>query len=227
MTPPPPDRLAGFADGELDPASRRAVEDWLAADPEAADLLRDQEQFVPANADFWDRVEPPHPDEAAWAAVRNEIAARIRPAKRSPRRRAVAVAASVVLLAGVGIGAWLALGSRERPKAGDRPGAEIAAPPRAAPEALATAPREVPDPLAEFAVLPMAGTQDVLVDTAAGRTLDALPVADHPLPGDLPLARPGDVRIEAMGRRPDGTFPPLPWVSGTASEPPLIYAARR
>jgi hypothetical protein len=228
MTPPPPDRLAGFADGELDPDTRRAVEDWLATDPDAADLLRDQEQLIPANADFWERVEPPQPDELAWANVRNRVAARIRPPHRTSRRRAFAVAASVVALAGVGIGAWLAQGSRPLPKAGDPPGTEIATQPRVVPEALVVAPRAVnPDPLAEFAVLPMANSRDVLVDTAAGRTLEALPVADHPLPGDLPLAAPGDVRIGAMGRRPDGTFPPLPWVSGTASEPPLIYAARR
>lgn len=228
MTPPNPDRLAGFADGELDPASRREVEDWLAADPTAAEWLRDQERFGPANADFWERVEPSQPDAVAWANVRNAIAVQIRPAKSQPRRRAFAVAASVLLLAGVGLGAWLALGSREVPQPRQRPETEIVANPRLAPESLVVAPREVPaDPLAEFAVLPMASSRDVLIETVAGRTLEALPIADHPLPGDLNLAAPGDVRIEAMGRRPDGTFPPLPWMSGTASESPLIYAASR
>ena len=59
--------IAGYVDGELDEAARRRAEAWLANDPAAADALRDQEQFSPANRELWDAVAPPEPSPAAWA----------------------------------------------------------------------------------------------------------------------------------------------------------------
>ncbi len=227
----PHDRLAGYADGELDPPERRAVEEWLATHPEGAELLRAQEQFSPANTDFWKLVEPQQPDPAAWSAVRRRIADDLRPRPARRRHRGFAVAASVLLLAGIGVGAWLALATSgptnpEPREDSPSPAARTPIASRSTDsfEVLATVPREVPpDPLAEYAVLPMAEVRDVLVESAPGNSLTALPLSDHPLPGVLPLATPGDVRIEAMGRRPDGTIPPLPWMSGS----PMIYAAGR
>lgn len=224
---PPPDRpadftdLAGLADGELDPAARRAAEARVAADPAAAAELRGQERFSRANADFWAAVEPPAPAAATWAAVRTGIADRVRPAKRPPRRRAVAVAAAVLALAGIGLGAWFATGER-RPRVVPAPDVVNFPQPL---ESLAVAPREVVDPLAEFAVLPMAGPRDVLVAAVPGGSLDGLPAADHPLPDDLPLAAPGDVRIEAVGSA-DGMFPALPRIGMPRTGPPMIYAGR-
>ena len=83
MTPmesPNPDRvdawLAGHADGELDAATRHRVEEWLATDPQAAEILRDQESLSSGNAEFWSAVEPPTVSDAKWDAVCDAISRR-------------------------------------------------------------------------------------------------------------------------------------------------------
>ena len=88
MTPPDssraddrPEWLAGYADGELDEAARRRVEERLECDPAAADALRDQEQLSPANRELWDAVAPPEPSEAEWAVVTDRVADATLPAR--------------------------------------------------------------------------------------------------------------------------------------------------
>ena len=90
-------RLAGYADGELDQQTKRQVEAWVEADPEAAELLRDQEQFSTANTEFWSSVAPPQPDEAAWEAVRRAVADRLTPATVSQQPARGGTAPGLVL----------------------------------------------------------------------------------------------------------------------------------
>jgi anti-sigma factor RsiW len=95
---PSPEELAAFLDGELDPALRVQVEEWLAEHPEeSADLeeLSRLCRMVQATA-------PAEPAEAAWSAVLDRIEAAAAHAREVQFwRRAVVVgtAAAVLLLA--------------------------------------------------------------------------------------------------------------------------------
>src|SRR5436190_20928952 len=88
MTPRPDDLprewLAAYADGELCPPERARVEQWLAENPEARDLLEAQEALGPTNAEFWDAVRPPAPAPGAWAETARAFTDRTasRPARR-------------------------------------------------------------------------------------------------------------------------------------------------
>ena len=79
----PPNWLAAYADGELSAEDRARVEEWLAEDPEARELLDAQEALGPTNADFWNSVRPPSPSPGQWAGAFERIAPRMTPPRRA------------------------------------------------------------------------------------------------------------------------------------------------
>lgn len=188
MTPPDssraddrPEWLAGYADGELDEAARRRVEDRLARDPGAADALRDQEQLSPANRELWDAVVPPEPSPAAWGGVADRIAAAL--PRRTPGRPARRWGARLGGMAAAVVIGWTAYQGLNSP-----------APPSPAEIQPTTG---ADDPLAGFAVLPVAGPADVEILAVRGEFPDGFLVGEHPFPDRITLAGPGDVTLAA------------------------------
>src|SRR5690242_14731624 len=104
MTPliPTEDELHAYVDGQLDDGRRREVEAWLEATPEWAETVaawkRDAERLRAAHANPY--ALPP--------ALQLEPSA-IRRSLRARTRQRVALAAALVLTAGVGaVGGWVA-----------------------------------------------------------------------------------------------------------------------
>jgi hypothetical protein len=64
-TAPTPAQLAAYADGELGPADRAAVEAWLREYPEGHAQVEAQR----GPTELCRHAAPPEPDEAAWAAT--------------------------------------------------------------------------------------------------------------------------------------------------------------
>lgn len=161
---------------------------------------------------------PAEPGEAAWEEVRQRIherlAARESQRPRSGRRIALWAAVGAALTAAAAAVAWVVLGD-PAPLPDGAAVAEVA--PFAKPQA-APAPHDTqPDPLAEFAVLPMAGDDDVVLLRVPGDGW--LPVGAHPLPGELALATADEVELDD----PDEV-----WANVTQSpkDAPMIFAAK-
>lgn len=137
MTPPEPwpEILAAYADGELPPAERAAVERWLAAHPEDRALLRTQRELSPANEGFWAEAVPPLPSPREWAAVRAAIGRDLAPAPAGRRWGWTAAAAAAVVLA-IGAAVWVATRPGGPPESPDRPAADLALRPKPEPAPL-------------------------------------------------------------------------------------------
>ena len=91
--------LTALADGSLAPERRAALEARVAADPELADLLLEQQRAVALARAATAEVEAP-------PALRARVAAQQRPARRPPVHRgllAIGVAVAVVLAVAVGL----------------------------------------------------------------------------------------------------------------------------
>lgn len=82
-TPPTPEQLAAFADGELTATERSAMEDWLANHPAAVAEV----ECCRRVKDLMRQTAPTPPEPRAWAAVRAGIEARL----TQPRRRSFPV----------------------------------------------------------------------------------------------------------------------------------------
>jgi hypothetical protein len=240
---PPPDEfprelLAAYADGELDAAARERVERWLADHPEALDELHAQRELSPANAPLWERAEPREPSDAEWAVARRGIDDRLSAAVSGASRwRVAAWALAGLATAGVAAAvAWVALAPNNVPPPRDEPkavelvqappaGSEVAPHPReVAGVAPAPAPRSL-DPLAAFAVLPMATDDDVILDRVPNLQTGWLPVGRHPLPGLLILATEDEVHL--AGVAPSPAWPTGgPKMTTAPGDAPMIYAAK-
>lgn len=157
MTPPDPAR---YADGALDPTTRRAFD-------------------------------PAPPTRAEWKRVSDEIARRVLPRTRLAVRRK-RFAAALLAVAACAVCAILVWDGRN------------ATAPQNQPPQLANAIPE-PDPLAEFAVLPVASDDELRVATLRGDWGTGLVVGLHPLEGELLLATAGEVTV---GRAPVGMATP-------------------
>jgi hypothetical protein len=196
MKPPPdntnrdPDPLGAYADG----------------DPDAVRAMR-----------------PREPNEAQWEAVRLRIHAQLGGAARepegAPRRWRVGLwsAGAVTLAAAAAAVAWVVLAPPPPPSP---PTAPAVVETRPAPGEVAVAPlphEPQPDPLAEFAVLPIAGAEDVVLHRVPGDGW--LPVGAHPLPGAVELASPDDVELD----EPNPAWPSVTPAPGYA---PMIFAAK-
>jgi len=191
--------LAGYADGELDGAARDAVEQWLAEDPDAADALRDQEQFSPSNQEFWTTAAPPEPTPAEWAAVAGRIASACLPTGQPRYWRQWAVGAGGVAAAVLFV--WLATGR-----------ANIQPPP--------AGPVDPPDPTVVAEGLPAGTGKDSDTVAARGRTVEPSAAGDEPGLEVLTLAGPGDVVLESLADPAAGTI-------GAPGEAPMIFPRSR
>lgn len=226
-----PEHLAAYADGELDPGTRAAVERWLVDHPEAAGELLAQHQLSPSNWPFWQKAEPPLPSPAAWAAVRNGIvAAALNPPVTSSeptrgrwRRVGVWVTGGCAAAAvAVAIG-WVAVG----PPAVDR---GVSNPtPAAVPnpdvvEGPPTVPPAPEDPLTGLVVLPIASHADVEVQRVVGVGA-VFPVGEPPLIGPVVLATEDDVEVEEFDNHPGW---PLggPVTVPARGDAPMIFATK-
>jgi anti-sigma factor RsiW len=217
MTPsaPHPDErwlelLAAYVDDELDEPTRERVERWLAAHPEAKAELRGQKQFSPNNWRLWQKLEPPLPDDDAWAGVRDAVAARAdRKAEPAPAPArgygwkwvagglaAAVTAAAIVLSAGT---------SQKSPT----------------PAVRQTTPAD-DDPHGGVAVLPITTPGDVVFFRVPGNAASRLPVGATLTPGMLALASADDVRIEEA--EPSATWPTK--MTPGPGDMPMIFASK-
>ena len=172
--------LLAYADGVLNPVERAHVERYLAANPCARDLLADLEEIGPGNFDLWDIVEPPVPSDDDWDRTSQMISIMLpRPRRRWPKVVAATLAACAAAVVAVIM------------MVPDAPPAVARIDP---PKAVAAA-----DPLAEFAVLPMATRDDVMVSAVRGNAESGLVSVRSPLSDVLALATTDDVEIDAAG----------------------------
>src|SRR5687767_13413378 len=156
--------------------------------------------YVDGDPDAVRAAQPSEPSEAAWEEVRQRIHARLSAAReprhpRSGRRIALWTAVGAALTAAAAAVAWVVFSNPPVPPPGAR---DVVEAPKAP---VAPAPDTQPDPLAEFAVLPMAGDGDVVLHRVPGAGW--LPVGEHPLPGLLALATADEVELDD----PDEVWP--------------------
>jgi hypothetical protein len=165
--------LAAFADDELEPAARDAMQCWLTQHPDACHEIEAHQRLVRLYQD----VSPPEPSEAAWTSALAGIHSRALPVgRRLPRRIlrwSIGLAATAALIA------LLALAANRQLRGPD------------------VAPTDTLDP-----PLPIASADDVIITSLddADRGLFVvgdLPILDEP----LPLVSHGDV--EVVGLKPD------------------------
>ena len=206
MTPPrpddlPPEMLAGYADGELGPADRARVEDWLADHPGDWDSLDAQSFFSPLNGDLWEAVRPPALLPGDWRKTLAGIDRAARPSSLLLRGlgTAVALAAAVVVLA-VGLDDPPCRPPCERI---DMPCHSAADDSEEAPFAIAKA--------EEIEIFSMP-------ESAAGAIVVGLPPLGDSL---LLLARPSEVVFHSVGPDSAGRFPDVPTDVNAA---PMIWA---
>jgi hypothetical protein len=240
MTPPaspdpiPAELLAAYADGELDPETRAAVERWLHEHPGAIEELRAQRELSPLNAALWDRAGPVEPSEEVWAAVGQGIADALHPPTdvKQPRGRGWRVAAWLLGgLTAAGAAAavgWLAFGllAPRQPSDEPKPPESVKHTPAVAPapRAVAAAPRRA-DPLADYPVLAMATDDDVILERVPEFPAGWLPVGRHPLQGVLVLASEEEVLLGDVD--PSPAWPTGgPRITTAPGDAPVIYAAK-
>lgn len=153
---------------------------------------------------------PSEPTDAQWDAVRRAIHARLQnapaPAREGKRWRGRALVAGAAVLATVAASVlWFALApvAVKNDVAESRP--------------VPPAPDVQPDPLAEFAVLPIAAADEVDLRRVPGSGV--LPVGADPLPDVLVLATAREVELDD----PDSAWPVVAPAPGDA---PMIFAAK-
>jgi len=164
---------------------------------------------------------PREPSEDEWEATRLRIHSRLSDSASLPgRRRRVAfwVALGSTLTAAAASLAWMVFPA-PAPKNAPAPEFVETTPANTAPDTpTAPAPHEPqPDPLAEFAVLPMAGSDDVVIHRVPGDGW--LPIGNTPLPDSLSFATPDDVEVEDANQS-------WPKVTPSPKDVPMIFAAK-
>ena len=154
---------------------------------------------------------PREPSEAEWDAARRRIQARVNPPHPPTPRRAVAfaLAGAAALAAVAATVAWAVFNLAAPPKNPQGPEVAEVTP---APD-----PPVAPAPHAEFAVLPMASAEEVVLHRVPGDGW--LPVGAHPLAGALALATAAEVELDDPG----AAWPNVTPAPGFA---PMIFAAK-
>jgi hypothetical protein len=210
MTPRTPDDLpsnwlAAYADGELSPEARARVEQWLAEDPEARELLDAQESLGPNNTEFWNAVQPQLPSPDQWSSAFERIAPRSARARRAwagwlGTAGLLATAATLIL----------ALPGPQNPC--------LDAPP--------DIPLVVPGSTADDEPFAMASAEEVRIISLPEAAARLLLVGEHPL-GDsvVLLAQADEIVYFGVGSDLAGRFPEVP-ADPNAQDAPMIWAPR-
>jgi Putative zinc-finger len=201
----PPDWLAAYADGELSPEDRARVEQWLAEDPEARELLDAQESLGRSNTEFWNAVRPQSPSPSQWAGAFGQIAPRANP----PRRAWAGWLGTAGLLATAAT-LILAMPGPQNPC--------LNAPPDDLPGA--------PAPSVDDEPYAMASADDVRIISLPEAAARLILVGEHPL-GDsiVLLAQADEIVYYGVGSDLAGRFPEVP-ADPNAQDPPMIWAPR-
>lgn len=201
-----PELLGAYADGELGPADRDRVDQWLADHPEARELLDEQESLGPCNVEFWQAVRPPEPCRGEWAATVHNIRNRSRApvTRRWPHRggslalAATATAAAVLFLFPADPGG---------------PGQDVI-------PALFTPGEPDDEPFA------MASADEVRIVSLPESAAHLLIVGEHPLANTLvALARADEIEFFGVNTDPSGRFPELP-TEVAPDDAPMIWAPK-
>jgi len=202
----PPEWLAAYADGELTPRERARVENWLAENPEAREILEGQESLSPANADYWRAAQPPAPSAPHWNKTLQNIDNAIPPRPHRPWAKWLGAIGTLATAASIA-GAIVIL---------DRPTIE----------SKSHGPRpDWTDSVAE-APYEMATAEDVRIISLPESAANMLVVGEHPLRGvSMNMARFGEVEFLGIGSDLAGKFPEIPTDSAT-EEIPMIWAPR-
>ena len=183
-------------------------------EPDDHDLLA---AYADGDPDAVRAAAPPEPTEAEWDATCRCIGARLGPPPRPSSRRWIGyVIAGAGSVAAAAV-AWAAFVPPTPPPQVDLPAPEMvdAAPAPSAP--FASVSHESADPLAEFAVIPVAHEDEVVLSRVPGDGW--LPVGADPLPDALPLATAADVHVEDAV----ATWPKVAPAPGFA---PMIFAIK-
>ena len=201
----PPDWLAAYADEELSPEDRARVEQWLAEDPQARELLDAQESFGPTNTEFWSTVRPQPPTPAQWSGAYERIAP-----QAAPHWRAWAGWLGTVGLLATAATLILAMPAPQCPC--------LNAPPDDVPTVPASPIDDEP-----FA---MASADDVRIISLPEAAARLLLVGEHPL-GDsiVLLAQADEIVYFGVGSDIAGRFPDVP-ADPNAQDAPMIWAPR-
>jgi hypothetical protein len=182
---PPPEQLAAFADGELDPGARDRVEAWLADHPEAGAEVESLRRLL----DLFRAAAAPEPAPEAWASAQARLEAGLpagsppRPRRgRRPRRWAAGLCAAAAVLG------LLLLARPWWPRAGPHDA--------------------VPGPEEEREPFPVATAQEVNIISMDVNDADALAV-HPPVLGPVEFAAPADITVVHVEPLADGMRPRL------------------
>lgn len=174
---PTPVQIAAYADGELGPADRAAVEAWLCDHPDARAEVEGHRGLGALCRD----AAPPVPDEAAWAGVLARVEADLARGRLAGRGKWLRRTAALWVAVGCAAAALLLALLPGRPPANRPP----TAPP----------------------ALPVVSSDDVDIISMDGRDRDFLVVGDPPVRGPLTLASAQDVTVDSTGRDVEVVLP--------------------
>ncbi len=138
------------------------------------------DDFDPADPHHW--PPPPEPSAAAWEQTRTDIVARLpKVTTARPWSTVGKTTAAVGLLAAGVLMAWGLWATFQQPAVPSQPSVPVAT---ATPA----------DPLAEYDVLPIATSNDVMVSSVRGGDVRFGSIS-HPVPDTMPLASATDVTV--------------------------------
>ena len=201
--------LVAYADGELDRATRKQVEQRLTESPDMARELQAQRRFSPCNEQFWMDVRPsdPSPEQwgTAWQNVEERLARTAEPIRGSRgrsrwmRRGLLALALAIPTTAAASVAFVAAIHPLGRP--------------------VHQLPVESEDGL-----LRLAQPDDIEIESLRHTDRGSLVVGEPPLVDSVTLAIAADVTLDGLQPDPDGA---MPQVHLGAAEPAMIIAAPR
>jgi hypothetical protein len=158
---------------------------------------------------FWDETAPPDPTEAEWDRVLKAVRERLAEQPAPPARQWGWLIAAATVVTGAAAAVMLAVSLGNLP-----------ADPTPAP-LVATLPDDE-----DLAVFPVAAAGDVEIIAIRGADARYLVVGESPLPGELVLAGPGDVRLEWVEPTEDGQFPDAQMGITEVDGVPMLFPPR-